>query len=249
MAKRKNPVGTCGLCMQIGELQHSHVLPAAAYRVCRSPQLRNPHPVLVTRKGFYSSSRQSWAHLLCRKCERQLNDNGEREVFGWLNNGREFRLLERLTLANPSLNRKALVRYPEDRIGVSTQPFVYFAVSVVWRAAVRGSSGVAIDPYEPLVRQYLLGTGALPPDVMVVVAVCSDALSARILQEPSPVVSARTRAYGFVMCGTYFTVTFPQGPVPALEKRFLGLTSHEKCFAMGNCAPNTMKAFKFVLQP
>jgi hypothetical protein len=76
-------IGTCKLCLRDGvELQRSHLLSAAVYRILRDDGVApNPNPVLITPEGRVQSNQQQWAHLLCRSCEALLSRVGEDWVF------------------------------------------------------------------------------------------------------------------------------------------------------------------------
>jgi hypothetical protein len=76
-------IGTCKLCFRDGvELQRSHLLSAAVYRILRDDGVApNPNLVLITPEGRVQSNQQQWAHLLCRSCEALLSREGEDWVF------------------------------------------------------------------------------------------------------------------------------------------------------------------------
>ena len=68
--------------------------------------------------------------------------------------------------------------------GIDTDKLGYFALSVLWRAAVREwrtakdeRYQIQLGEYEEPMRQYLLGTAGFPQNVSVVATVCSDSLS------------------------------------------------------------------------
>jgi hypothetical protein len=72
-------IRTCRLCHNEGvELQRSHLLSAAIYRILRDDgRAPNPNPVVITPEGRVQSSKQQRAHLLCRPCEAILAREGE----------------------------------------------------------------------------------------------------------------------------------------------------------------------------
>ncbi len=99
-------IGTCKLCLRDGvELQRSHLLSAAVYRILRDDGVApNPHPVLITPEGRVQSTKQQWAHLLCRSCEALLSREGEDWVFRHcMKRDKSFPLAELLRRSRPSV--------------------------------------------------------------------------------------------------------------------------------------------------
>jgi len=70
-------IGTCGLCLSEAELQDSHLLPKALFKIisaaARAEGATNPHPVLVTPEIAIQTSAQVTDHFLCADCEDRLN--------------------------------------------------------------------------------------------------------------------------------------------------------------------------------
>ena len=52
------PTGTCALCMQMKDLQDSHLLPRAFYKLARSAGEKNPNPIVVTPIVAMKTSKQ-----------------------------------------------------------------------------------------------------------------------------------------------------------------------------------------------
>ena len=69
--------GRCGLCLQPRNLQRSHLLPAALYKMLRDPSLNNPNPVLITKEITRTSSEQIRDYVLCAECEERFNAQGD----------------------------------------------------------------------------------------------------------------------------------------------------------------------------
>ena len=86
--------GKCCLCLQQSELQDSHLLPRALYRLIGMGSDRlHPDTVQLTLHSYKKSSEQARRHILCPFCEQRLNENGERWVLHNCYRGRgRFRL-------------------------------------------------------------------------------------------------------------------------------------------------------------
>ena len=131
--------GTCGLCRELRELCDSHLIPAAAYKLSRSEDRRNQHPVVVRRTGIMTSAEQVRAHFLCRECEDRFSRCGERHVLGQCARpGGGFKLRQLLQSKQPTQVGERFAIYslaslPELRC----EQYLYFAASVFWRAAAR----------------------------------------------------------------------------------------------------------------
>src|SRR5581483_1464834 len=91
-------------------------------------------------------------HLLCRDCETKFTRNGESEVLKWLApKAKNFPLAERLKLALPRQQFPDVSRFAAYDVGLDAAKFAYFAVSVIWRAAVHAwtlPDGTKISPLD-----------------------------------------------------------------------------------------------------
>jgi hypothetical protein len=68
-------VGTCRLCLRENEeLQNSHLIAAAIYKVCKDGAKQ---PIMVGGGTARRSSGQIADELLCRDCEQRFSKNGE----------------------------------------------------------------------------------------------------------------------------------------------------------------------------
>jgi hypothetical protein len=78
-------------------------------------------------------------------------------------------------------------------VGIDTDQLSYFALSIVWRAAVHQwtmafgdkSTVVHLGTTEQPTRDFLLGNAVFPPDVMVWSLVCADTASIRTFLLPT----------------------------------------------------------------
>ena len=72
--------GQCHLCLQTKELMESHLIPAAFYRLLRTPGEKNPNPVVVNPTFQERTSKQVTGRMLCGTCEARFNLGGENWV-------------------------------------------------------------------------------------------------------------------------------------------------------------------------
>ncbi len=173
-------VGKCALCLSERDLQLSHLLPRALYRLIGSgTDPCHPDTVLLFDKGERKSSEQARRHLLCADCEQRLNENGERWVLRNCYRGRgRFRLRQELRTRTAIDPNPELLAYPAKP--GEFRCLAYFCLSVIWRASLcdwecRGQvfPQIELGPYEELIRKYLRGEAGVPDrvDVTVVLSV------------------------------------------------------------------------------
>src|SRR5258708_19938772 len=85
----------CKMCLNLKELQDSHLLSAAVYKKIRSvypsnPDNLNPDPIAVTCGKARQTSKQTTDYLLCSDCEGILDRTGEKHVLPLLADGGGF---------------------------------------------------------------------------------------------------------------------------------------------------------------
>ncbi len=168
--------GKCRLCLEPGDLQQSHLLPKALYRLVGSgTSPSQPDTVMLTAARSKKSSEQAWRHLLCRGCEQCLNNAGERWALRSCYRGiGRFPFRDELRKRQPLDNNPELLAYPVQ-LEEATQ-FVHFCLGVVWRASLcdwyyRGHvfPQIELGPYQDPIRKYLAGEGNLPDKLGVTV--------------------------------------------------------------------------------
>jgi hypothetical protein len=163
-------VGKCRLCLEQRELQRSHLLPKALYRLIGSgTDPDHPDTVQLSSDSIKESSRQVWCHLLCSECEDRLNKNGEKWVLhNCYRGGGRFHLRDKMrTRPNLGLGLEveAYLASAEE-----TSKLTYFALSVIWRASLcnwfcRGETfqQIELGPYQEKIRKYIKReVGSLP---------------------------------------------------------------------------------------
>jgi hypothetical protein len=183
---RSNSV--CRLCGNERELRLSHFMPAALYP-------RNKKKIFMTRTGTIFDPDQITARLLCDECEERFNKNGENEVLRWMAPKAKKSmspLYQALQTSTPVWTDADLKCHWGSSLGISPEKFVYFALSLIWRASAsdwqlpNGVSFTAVDlrDYLEPIRLYLVGQATFPDDVSVMITVCSDDKSQEFWSPP-----------------------------------------------------------------
>ena len=174
--------GVCALCRkQSSELRESHLLPKAIYKIIRSPNHRPPDPVLLTVDREEQTSFQAKRHLLCGDCEERLHRHGEDWTLEACARPEGFKLREQMLLQRADPLPYGLSRFECNEIPfLNTDALSYFAISVIWRAAVcrwqiagQDIGQRDLGSYEAAFRSYLYGTSGFPANTVVSVVVSS----------------------------------------------------------------------------
>lgn len=206
------------MCRKDGELQRSHLMPAALYRIVGSgSNPKAPNTILITRKTTRESSEQAWRHLLCRTCESRLNDNGERWVLHKCYRGRgRFRLRDELR-QRPSLSSDEHFEIYSARADEIAQ-LAYFALSVVWRASLcswqhRGLlyPQRELGPYQDEIRRYLLGETVFPWFAAINVNLSRLPIPLLAFNFPESFRAVNCRCHRFQLPGMSFVVAIGKG--------------------------------------
>jgi len=190
------PRGICKLCLLEKDLQRSHLMGRALYKILREND--GDDPIVMTPKLVTHTSRQVRDYVLCKSCEDRFSKNGE-AYFGTLvarKNG--FPLLDKLRLALAHREEKGYAEFSGDRIGVDTDKLAYFALSALWRSGAHKWSTLAgqttsvdLGHYTEVLRKFLLGETQFPSDVAVIVTVCMDKGSQGFIFMPGQVREAK----------------------------------------------------------
>ncbi len=198
------------MCLNFGPQKKSHFIPAALYKTEKGRH----------RQGITASLRTDKFDdlkdfLLCGKCEKRFNAHGESWVLKWIApKSKRFPLLEKLRVACPREQNYDRQRHSGIDLGIDTEVFAYFALSIIWRAAIHqwrlpdGEQSGLLDlgAFRERVRQYLAGQAVFPSDVSVMVTACTDSASRHLLHTPSAGVNSAVREFGFLTRGIYFRV-------------------------------------------
>lgn len=180
MAVTSNNVGTCGLCHRSNTtLLDSHYIPAAIYRLHRSPQLQNPNPIQVSDGQAFTSGKQASDYFLCAECEGRFNHGGEGWVISILWRDENTFPLRDALLAHGAVETTAeYSAFEAAKISaVRVTQLAYFAASIFWRGAAHtwkvgniSHTRLVLGPYEDQLRQYLLGA-AWPKNAALIVQI------------------------------------------------------------------------------
>jgi hypothetical protein len=248
------PFGKCKLCLQMADLQNSHLMPASLYKKARLPGATNPNPTLITDKGTKQTSRQIRNYVLCRDCEQLFSRNGENyamtQVFD--GNSKKFPLLETLRATSPTWGGPEFVGYElAVTPGIDRDKLGYFALSVFWRASVhiwreRGEEPFTLDLgkfYNESFRRYLLGQAEFPADVVLLVVACTDALSQDTLCVPSLGSRNVERTYSFMAKGLNFLmIVGKQLRAPAVRE-LCAVTGKRRLILARSCESKIQSAY------
>ncbi len=243
--------GICKLCLRPRLLQLSHLMGRAIYKMSRQGRYA---PVVMTPELATHTAKQVKEYMFCEECEDRFNKGGEKYVTSLVYNGEAFPLLDRIRLAplaGRRVNRRGLMQYSGKKMGIDTDKLAYYAVSVVWRAAVHkwktlGTQTTSVelsDERKEQFRRYLLGYIGLPHDVGVVVTVCTDLASQGLVFFPTRSKGSEFTTYAVLVRGIYFRVLvdvpgrFPLDQVCCVH-------SAEKVIWVDDCVEDTTHSFK-----
>src|SRR5689334_19516921 len=111
MTRNKLRDATCKLCLLESDLQDSHFLPKAAYRLIQKSQAEAP--IVIRPTVTLQTNKQLKDYVFCRECEQRFNDKGERWVMKHCFRGPgDFKLLDFVRASTPVLNfRQGLTLY------------------------------------------------------------------------------------------------------------------------------------------
>jgi hypothetical protein len=199
------------------ELQRSHLLSAAIYRILRDDgRAANPNPVVITPEGRVQSSKQQWAHLLCRFCEAILSREGEDWIFrhGMKNDG-SFPLADVLRRSKPSVGALAEHTRLYESVLISeinAAAITHFAMGIFWKASIHGwntdgTIPVNLGRYDDEFRRFILGEADFPKDAVLAVMVREGGVIDRLTHTPAGVAGAQVSTYQFPIPGFSFVLT------------------------------------------
>ena len=145
------------MCHKDKKLMSSHLLPASTYRKITKYEGEPSKILLIANHTAVYSDTQIQKPLLCHDCEELLNISGEKQICMDLAKSKtDFPL--RLWFRN---EKKEIIFANPDRNEHNASQYLYFALSVFWRAAITtwmkgySFSGGLLGA-EERVRQYLL---------------------------------------------------------------------------------------------
>jgi hypothetical protein len=229
----------CGLCKKIKSLRNSHLLPAAVYKLSRTPTIKkDPNPVLVTNKKALTSSKQVSTPFLCEDCEQRFSKYGETYVLAQCARpNSQFNLRELIKTASP------LIDIPEGKVynvqpllGSNVGRYLYFAASVFWRASAHSwkigneiVGQISLDKqFQDQLRLYLLGETNFPQNARIFVHVSSEAQPDMITVFPCSTKVNGVSRYKFYILGLLFILFIDNDLSQILDEVALN-GSHHQC--------------------
>jgi hypothetical protein len=232
--------GICKLCQTEADLQWSHYLPKALYKL-QMPDGERPY--FSSSSLIIQDQKQIADYLLCSPCEKRFDKFGENETLKLVHrNEQGFKLLE-IIRANPYRRRSEgdYTVYRAGDVGIDTDPLAYFALSVIWRGThiwrtFNGcaTGGLKLEHHEESMRQYLRGVAPFPKDVAVKVSVALDEESHHHIKYPFwNEDQTDAVAFTFVMRGLWFDVVIGY-PLPDYVYHNCCAGSREKLIFVGD---------------
>ncbi len=238
-------LASCRLCLRERELCESHFMPAALY-----PKTKTITYATQDTGGVAPSEVKDY--LLCRECEGRFNQQGESEVLRQLAPGGTNRPLPLLALVDGVLSLTTLNRgltvYSGPSVGLATEPFAYFALSLAWRSAVHrwtlpnGNTSTPCDlgPHQESIRRFLLGEAPFPSDIAVVMSVCTDKGSREVWIAPGDGVReedgcsvVRMQMLGVIL------IVYLGATIPFHIRQLCCVSSPSKPFTVADCSEVT----------
>jgi hypothetical protein len=230
--------GTCKLCLNEADLQQSHYLGRALYRLSSD---EGELPIVMSPDLVIQDQKQIKDYVLCWNCEQRFTQMGEDYVMRMVNRKGGFKLME-LIRANPIRRTEGeYTVYRAADMGVDTDALAYFALSVIWRGAHiwrtfegRATGGLQLGHHEERLRRYLLGTDPYPQGVVVKISVACDYASQNVTKFPWPNPDQQdATAFTFMARGIWFDVIVGDS-LPAYMYQNCCVSSPEKLIFVGD---------------
>jgi hypothetical protein len=164
------------MCFQVKPVVKSHLIPAALYALC-APE--GGSPVRVGGGVVMPTDRQTWAYLLCEKCEDILNSGGESWAIPRLATiDGTFPLFE--LLAGEQLvfwEGDEAIYNVRTNATIDVEKLTHFALGIFWKASVASwrrdakEPMIKLGPYADRLRGWLTGETAFPRHIWLSVTV------------------------------------------------------------------------------
>ena len=200
--------GTCPGCLKPKGLVSSHLVSRAVYDYLRTNDL---HPFVAARGAVRATSDQLQADLLCRDCERMLNDGGEKWILGKLCTiDRKFPLYDLLQQQAPIETRPDGETFAAGtNPGIDVQSITHFALGVFWKACLYPweIGQVSLGAYEEPVRTWLRGETAFPQNIALNVILSRPSTALIIMNPPYLTTKTPCHTYLFHVPGVLFRLS------------------------------------------
>jgi hypothetical protein len=201
----------CRLCLREGgELQNSHFISAAIHTICFRA-LRQGSKDYALRPTFGPMVDK----LLCRDCERRLNEMGEAWTIKYMARRNTFRmrtLLESHQAVHSNARFRSIVAIP----GLESNKLAYFALGIFWKASVhqwyesitdRVIKPIFLGKGQELVRRFLLGELTWPKGFALLVTISRLEKPPLTFQPPVEGYRDSAKSFEFTIPGLTFHLT------------------------------------------
>jgi hypothetical protein len=243
----KSIIGICKLCLRRRQLQQSHLLGRAFYRMSKE---NGSGPIAMTPEIILPTSRQVRDFVLCGDCEQLFNRNGEAYVSSLVYDGVRFPLLDKLNVAMTVKEESNLRVYSASAMGLNDHKIAYFGLSVFWRASVHSwvtigaqETSIRLGATEEPIRKCLIGEGPFPANIALVVHACSDAMSKGLIFFPAKAVGSTYETYSMLVRGVYFRLLAGLSP-HARGRRLCIVNSPRHVIFEEDCDNRSRHAYK-----
>jgi uncharacterized protein YlaI len=235
------PEGPCALCRKIRTLNNSHFMTAALYKLFRIGTDRR-HVVLTPGMKPARTTKQIKAYLLCDECEERFNKEGENWVLAnGVQENDDFPLQSALKTAEPKFTNDDFATFSGlDTPGLELDKLGYFAISILWRAAVFDWSKVSQDgpeqlnfgPYREQLRLYLLG-GTFPDDACLFIYIAKNKTDRVIIPPRGGRAPNGTFHYSFHIPGFLFMMVLGK-KIPQTMRSMCSIGAPERLVILTN---------------
>jgi hypothetical protein len=169
------------------------------------------------------------APLLCYECEQRFSKNGESEVLRHIAGKiakRPIPLLEKLAPLVAKEEDETLKSYCGAEAGLNMDMFAYFALSIAWRSThswpVSGDEDtkpLTLGLYKEPIRRFLAEEKReFPPDLAVIVIVCTDKVSREAWFLPTQADDIWYHDLRFLALGVLFRILLGKDMPPVLRR-------------------------------
>ena len=177
---------------------------------------------------------------------------GESPASKWIAPNRKiFPLLERLKVALPVAGSTTKNVFSSSAVGVNTDEFGYFMLSILWRGAVAEwvlpdrtkTTKINLGSHLATIKAYLAGKGAFPSNTVIMMTVCDDPFSRDWLARPNRIKNiSGFIGFEFLARGVYFHALLGKG-IPQRMRRLCCVSSPDRFIFRRSCADKSVPAY------
>jgi hypothetical protein len=208
----------CGLCKKEKLLKNSHLMPKSLYRSIRKSSSNGDQDIILCREYNNTSAYTDYQvkkYFLCEDCEEKLNKFGENIVCPECYHGPEkFILLDKIKEVEGDKDEQGEKWInPVISGNLNWAAYLYFSVSILWRASAGDwSDGLASyknslgKRYQEDMRLYLLGESEFPENIYVGVYADNDIDICHLMLFPQIVKKVGYHHHVFYIPGVKFSL-------------------------------------------